>query len=58
MRKELANKQQEEVTDQDLISYVLYPKVYEQYIATKEQYGNLSLLDTPTFFLECVMEKQ
>ncbi|ARJ27695.1 pyruvate carboxylase [Staphylococcus lugdunensis] len=50
VRKELANKQQEEVTDQDLISYVLYPKVYEQYIATKEQYGNLSLLDTPTFF--------
>ena len=26
VRKELANKQQEEVTDQDLISYVLYPK--------------------------------
>ena len=26
VRKELANKQQEEVTDQDLISYVLYLK--------------------------------
>ncbi|MEJ7398384.1 hypothetical protein WL359_12340, partial [Staphylococcus epidermidis] len=25
------------------------PKVYKQFIATKEQFGDLSLLDTPTF---------
>lgn len=49
IRKELAEKQQGEVTEQDVISYVLYPKVYNQYIQTKEQYGDLSLLDTPTF---------
>lgn len=29
---------------------MLYPKVYEQFIATQEQFGNVSLLDTPTFF--------
>lgn len=49
IREELADKQQGEVTEQDVISYVLYPKVYNQYIQTKEQYGDLSLLDTPTF---------
>ncbi|MRE27171.1 hypothetical protein GIJ30_27560, partial [Klebsiella quasipneumoniae] len=36
-------------TEQDLISYAIYPKVYEQYIKTYESFGNLSLLDTPTF---------
>ena len=50
IRKELEEKQQKEVTEQDIISYVLYPKVYEQFITTQEQYGNVSLLDTPTFF--------
>src|SRR5699024_4300001 len=50
IRKELEEKQQKEVTEQDVISYVLYPKVYEQFITTQEQYGNVSLLDTPTFF--------
>ncbi|MBW4837498.1 MAG: pyruvate carboxylase [Staphylococcaceae bacterium] len=49
IREELAEKQEGEVTEQDVISYVLYPKVYNQYIQTKEQYGDLSLLDTPTF---------
>jgi pyruvate carboxylase len=50
VRKELEEKQLKEVTEQDIISYVLYPKVYEQYMTTQEQYGNVSLLDTPTFF--------
>ncbi|MBF7017396.1 pyruvate carboxylase [Staphylococcus durrellii] len=50
VRAELEEKQEKEVTEQDIISYVLYPKVYEQYMLTQEQYGNVSLLDTPTFF--------
>lgn len=50
IRQELNEKEYGEVTEQDIISYVLYPKVFDQYIQTKQQYGNLSLLDTPTFF--------
>ncbi len=50
VRELLEEEQQGPVTEQDIISYVLYPKVYEQYIQTRNQYGNLSLLDTPTFF--------
>ena len=49
VKQELASIQNTEVTEQDIISYVLYPKVYKQFIATKEQFGDLSLLDTPTF---------
>ncbi|WP_210129935.1 pyruvate carboxylase [Staphylococcus sp. GDX8P54P] len=50
IRQELEAKAYGEVTEQDVISYVLYPKVFDQYIQTKQQYGDLSLLDTPTFF--------
>ncbi|MBI5972143.1 pyruvate carboxylase [Staphylococcus caledonicus] len=50
IRQELVEKDYGEVTEQDIISYVLYPKVFDQYIQTKQQYGDLSLFDTPTFF--------
>lgn len=50
LRKELEEKQNKQVTEQDIISYALYPKVYEQYITTNEKFANVSLLDTPTFF--------
>lgn len=50
IREQLQDKNYGEVTEQDIISYVLYPKVFDQFIQTRQQYGNLSLLDTPTFF--------
>ncbi|WP_049438003.1 pyruvate carboxylase [Staphylococcus hominis] len=50
IREQLQDKIYGEVTEQDIISYVLYPKVFDQFIQTRQQYGNLSLLDTPTFF--------
>jgi pyruvate carboxylase len=37
------------VTSFDVISYALYPKVFMDYQKTLEQYGNVSVLDTPTF---------
>ncbi|WP_145449308.1 pyruvate carboxylase [Staphylococcus hominis] len=50
IREQLQDKNYGEVTEQDIISYVLYPKVFDQFIQTRQRYGNLSLLDTPTFF--------
>lgn len=50
IRQELEAKDYGEVTEQDVIGYVLYPKVFDQFMQTKQQYGDLSLLDTPTFF--------
>ena len=38
------------VTEQSLSSYLIYPKVYSDYQARYKLYGDLSVLDTPTFF--------
>ncbi|MBS4172383.1 pyruvate carboxylase [Bacillus sp. FJAT-49736] len=39
-----------EITMLDTLSYALYPKVFLDYTKTIEQYGNVSVIDTPTFF--------
>ncbi|MCC3357612.1 pyruvate carboxylase [Bacillus sp. REN16] len=38
-----------DVTNKDMISYALYPKVFMDYQKIFEQFGNISVLDTPTF---------
>ena len=37
------------VTSFDKLAYALYPKVFLDYIRTVEQFGDVSVLDTPTF---------
>jgi pyruvate carboxylase len=37
-------------TDDDLASYLMYPRVWEEYIAQRLQYGNVGILPTPVFF--------
>lgn len=37
------------VTSFEVIAYALYPKVFMEYIKTVDLYGDLSVLDTPTF---------
>ncbi|WP_226578390.1 pyruvate carboxylase [Halobacillus litoralis] len=39
-----------QVTSFDMISYALYPKVFMDHHKFREQYGDMSVLDTPTFF--------
>ena len=34
----------------DVVAYALYPKVFMDYEKVAEIYGNVSVLDTPTFF--------
>lgn len=36
-------------SQQDVLAYALYPKVFEQYMQAKNLYGDISVLDTPTF---------
>ena len=50
MREELSEQLDRPVTEFDLISNALYPKVYTEYEKFHEQYGDTSVLDTPTFF--------
>ena len=37
-------------TDDDLASYLMYPKVWLEYIGDRLQYGDVSILPTPVFF--------
>ncbi|USK70618.1 pyruvate carboxylase [Peribacillus asahii] len=38
------------VTKKDILAYALYPKVFEEYTKTVNLFGDVSVLDTPTFF--------
>lgn len=38
------------VSEQELSSYLMYPKVFMEYIAHHRKYGNVSALPTPVFF--------
>jgi pyruvate carboxylase len=37
-------------TDEAISSYCLYPDVFKQWVTRCEEYGDVSVLDTPTFF--------
>jgi pyruvate carboxylase len=49
LKEELAKELGRNISEIDLISYALYPKVYKEYLNTVDLYGNISFLDTPTF---------
>jgi len=34
----------------DVLSYALYPKVFEEYLESRKTYGDLSLMNSPVFF--------
>ena len=38
------------VADRDVLSHVLYPKVFADWAAFQKEYGDVSVLDTPAFF--------
>ena len=39
-----------QVTDDDLASYLMYPKVWLDYAQDRKQYGDVGMLPTPVFF--------
>lgn len=50
LRTKLKQEIGEEPTDHDVTSYALYPKVFTDYAKIVHQFGDISVLDTPTFF--------
>ncbi|WP_284140935.1 pyruvate carboxylase [Virgibacillus sp. LDC-1] len=50
LNEELFKSLDRHVTSFDIIAYALYPKVFMDYHKFYETYGNVSVLDTPTFF--------
>ncbi|SFL57566.1 pyruvate carboxylase [Salibacterium qingdaonense] len=50
IKEDLYHKLDRQVTSHDMISYALYPKVYMDFEKFRQQFGDVSVLDTPTFF--------
>jgi pyruvate carboxylase len=49
-RKKIQEKLPRAVTDDDLASYLMYPRVWMDYINDRLQFGDVSILPTPVFF--------
>ncbi|MER1985480.1 MAG: pyruvate carboxylase [Solibacillus sp.] len=47
--EELAEKIGRKPSNQDVLAYALYPKVFEEYAKTTAQFSDVSVLDTATF---------
>jgi pyruvate carboxylase len=49
-RKTVAEKTGMEISDRDLASYLMYPKVFADFAKAADRYGPVSVLPTPVFF--------
>ncbi|MGM0750288.1 MAG: pyruvate carboxylase [Bacillota bacterium] len=49
LKEKLFEDLQRPVTSFDALGYALYPKVFMEYAQTMDQFGDISVLDTPTF---------
>jgi pyruvate carboxylase len=49
-RQKIQQKLPRAVTDDDLASYLMYPRVWMDYISDRLQFGDVSILPTPVFF--------
>ena len=50
LRKDLSKKMNVAPSMREVVSYALYPKVYEEYLAFIKKYGDLSRMESPLFF--------
>ncbi|MBE3596794.1 MAG: pyruvate carboxylase [Hydrogenibacillus sp.] len=50
LSRELEEKLGRPVRHEEVLSYALYPKVFLEYAEHVERFGDVSVLDTPTFF--------
>ena len=49
LRNELNEKLERPVTSHEILSYALYPKVFEEYSSMKKEFGDVSVIETPEF---------
>ena len=65
LKQELAEKMKREPAEEDLLGYLMYPEVFLGYVENLNQFGDVTKLDTPSFFhgmrtgeqIEVVIEK-
>ncbi|WP_332647888.1 pyruvate carboxylase [Lysinibacillus sp. 54212] len=46
---QLSEKMGRPASKQDVLAYALYPKVFEDYVKAADSFGDISVLDTPSF---------
>ncbi len=56
--KLLKKRFERDFTEEELLSYALYPKVFEEYVAYNRVFGDVAVLDTPTFFYGLESDKE
>lgn len=49
-RREAEEKTGSTLSDEDLASYLMYPKVFTEFAAARDRYGPVSVLPTPVYF--------
>ena len=49
-RKKAQEKTGKQLSDQEFASWLMYPKVFSDFVATREMYGPTSVLPTPVYF--------
>ena len=49
-RQAVAAMMEDEPTDQNVVSYLMYPQVFEQFADHQRQFSDVSVLPTPVFF--------
>ena len=57
-RQEAEKKIGRKVDDDDLASYLMYPKVFVEFAAHRRHYGDVSILPTPVFFFGLEPEEE
>ncbi|MBZ9670144.1 pyruvate carboxylase [Mesorhizobium sp. ES1-3] len=49
-RKEIEDKLERKLTEYEFASWLMYPKVFSDFVVAQETYGPVSVLPTPTYF--------
>ncbi len=49
-RAHVESRKGQPATDRDLVSHALYPRVFDDFLATRRRCGNVALLPTPVYF--------
>ncbi len=57
-KKELEDEFKREFTDEEIVSYALYPAVFRDYVKFVEIYGDASVFDTKSFFYPLKKEEE
>ena len=57
MQEKLENKYEEKLTNQQVASYLMYPKVFEDFMDHRKAYSDTLILSTELFFYGPLSDK-